>query len=207
MAKIIQWAAREKRRAVNEAVGRDFFKTLTEPLTNADSIMKKQAGVRHSAGLVDEVMKLRIGDRVNTAEMKARLKKGEPRKIRVEIITSGRKNRIVRVIDTGTGMSCAELEEKFSTYGSAKAKGERTRSLFGRGALDVLIYHRDSIIYSVKNGVLSSCPIYWTKGKDSDTAIDPKQLGRATKAMLQTDNLPVQILHHGTVVQFSLTAS
>jgi hypothetical protein len=47
MVKIIQWAAREKRRAVNEAVGRDFFKTLTEPLTNADSIERKNLAVLH----------------------------------------------------------------------------------------------------------------------------------------------------------------
>jgi hypothetical protein len=203
MVKIIQWAAREKRRAVNEAVGRDFFKTLTEPLTNADSIMKKQAGVAHAAGLVDEILKLTVGERLNTAEMKARLKKGEPRRIKVEINAAGQ-SRLCRVIDTGTGMSCAELEQKFSVYGSAKAKGERTRSLFGRGALDVLIYHKDCVIYSVKEGILSSCRIFWTKGLNSDTAIDPKPLGKATKTLLRRHDLPFEILHHGTVVQFKL---
>lgn len=204
MEKIIQWAAREKRRAVNDAVGKDFFKTLTEPLTNADSIMKKQAGVSHAAGLIDEVLKLAVGERINTAEMKAHLKKGEPRKIRVEVIGAGQKNRLCRIIDTGTGMSAAELEQKFSVYGSAKAKGERTRSLFGRGALDVLIYHNDCVIYSVKDGILSSCRIYWTKGPESDTAIDPEALGKATRALLRQHQLPNEILHHGTVVEFKL---
>lgn len=204
MAKVIQWAAREKRRQVGDAVGRNFFKTTTEPLTNADSIMKKQAGVPHASGLIDELLKLNVGDSVNTAEMKKRLKTGGLRKIEVEVATAGKKNRLCRVTDTGTGMTSSELEGKFGTYAAAKALGEKTRSLFGRGALDVLLYHDNSIIYSVKDGVLSSCRIYWSKGQNSDTMIDVKELGKATKALLQSHQLSQQVLNHGTVVQFSL---
>ena len=51
--KVIEWAAREKRRSVNQAVGRNFLKTTTEPLTNSDSALKNMAGVSHAAGLVD----------------------------------------------------------------------------------------------------------------------------------------------------------
>lgn len=44
---------------VNAAVGKNFFKTVTEPLTNSDSILKKQVGVPHAAGLIDELLKLK----------------------------------------------------------------------------------------------------------------------------------------------------
>jgi hypothetical protein len=153
MAKPIEWASREKRRQVNQAVGRNFLKTLTEPLTNADSILKKHVGMPHSSGLVDEIFKLKPGDRLNTTDLKSRIIPSPPRKIKVEIATAGRRQRLCRVIDAGSGMTASELDEKFSTYAAAKAKGEKTRSLFGRGALDVLLYHEKSVIYSVRDGI------------------------------------------------------
>jgi hypothetical protein len=163
MAKKIQIAAREMRRLIGEGVGKHFFKTLTEPVTNADSILKKQAGAPHATGIIDELFNLKVGDSVNTAQIQLRLKRRVPRKITVEIITAGSKNRFCRVTDPGSGMTCRELDEKFGTYASAKAKGERTRSLFGRGALDVLLYHNNSVIYSVKDNILSSCRIFLDK--------------------------------------------
>lgn len=203
MAKPIKWAPREKRRAVFSAVGNNFLKSLTEPITNADSILKKQAGVRHAAGLVDEMLRLKVGDRVNSAELKSRIRKTALRTIKVELVTSGRNARLCRVIDTGTGMSLAELDNKFGTYASAKAKGERTRSLFGRGALDVLLYHENSKIFSVKDGRLSKCSIYWNE----DSMIDPVDLGPVSKKALRSHGLPEEILEHGTVVQFVLKPS
>lgn len=203
MPKQIQWTAREKRRAVYSAVGRNFLKSLTEPLTNADSILKKLAGVPHAAGLVDLMLKLKINEHLNTTELKKSVKKAVPRKIKVEITTVGRQ-RLCRVIDSGLGMTGAELEDKFGTYASAKAKGEQTRSLFGRGALDVLLYHEKSIIYSVKDGILSSCRIYWRKGDAGDPMNDAKELGQVTKKLLETNGLPSEITSHGTVVEFTL---
>jgi hypothetical protein len=200
MPKVIKWAAREKRRQVGEAVGRNFLKTLTEPLTNADSILKKQAGIAHATGLVDEMMRLKEGDQIDTASLKAKIKQAGPRRIQIEIITAGAKNRLCRVIDDGIGMTAQELEQKFSTYAEAKAAGERTRSLFGRGALDVLLYHEGSTIFSVRDGILSKCSIYW----DQDAMCDVNILGSATKKLLRKHNLPVEILNHGTVVQFKL---
>lgn len=147
---VIAWAAREKRRAVNAAVGRNFLKTITEPVTNSDSALKKQAGVPHGAGLVPHVLKLKANDRLNTVQLKGRIPKTQARRILVQLFTSGQNARLFRVIEVGPGMSRAELDANFGTYASAKAKGEKTRSLFGRGALDVLLYHEDSTIYSVK---------------------------------------------------------
>jgi hypothetical protein len=200
----IQLAAREMRRLVGDAVGKSFFKTLTEPLTNADSILKKQFGVSHAAGLIDKLLTLNVGDRVNTAELKAEIKKGDPRRIKVEIVTAGRRNRFCRVTDAGTGMTCLEMQKKFSTYAAAKAKGERTRSLFGRGALDVLLYHQDAKIYSVRDNILSICRFFWEKSGNRDPMCECKEVGRATKFLLASHQLPVEIVHHGTVVQFVL---
>ncbi|MHB1220289.1 MAG: hypothetical protein ACYC1L_19050 [Alphaproteobacteria bacterium] len=204
MAKKIQLAARELRRQVGDAVGRNFLKTITEPVTNADSILKKQAGVRHATGLLDELLKLDVGTRVNTADIKSGLKKGDLRKIKIEIITAGRCNRFCRVIDAGIGMSTRELDEKFGTYAAAKAKGEKTRSLFGRGALDVLLYHEKSVIYSVRDGKLSRCKIYWDDEGSGDPMCDVTDIGRATRALLREHGLPMEILHHGTAVHFTL---
>ena len=74
MAKPIQWAAREKRRAVYSAVGRNFLKTLTEPLTpTQDSSTKETSGsLLYAAGLVDAMLKLKINEHLNTTDSKSR---------------------------------------------------------------------------------------------------------------------------------------
>src|SRR6266498_993455 len=198
--KVIKVAAREKRRMVNASVGKYFLKTMTEPLTNSVSILKTRDGVPHAAGLVEEMLKLKRDQRIDTSELKKRIPKQQKRHITVEITTSGGNARLCRVIDPGLGMTAAELETKFGSYAEAKAKGERTRSLFGRGALDVLLYHDRSIIYSVAKGVLSRCKIYW----ESDAMVDTEELGPATKSMLAKYKLPLTIAKSGTVVEFRL---
>jgi hypothetical protein len=202
----IAWAAREKRRSVNQAVGRNFLKTITEPITNSDSALKKQAQVMHAAGLIDEMMALSVGDRIDTSTLKIRISKTAPKRIILELTTSGRagrESRLCRVIDNGPGMSAQELKSKFGTYAEAKAKDERTRSLFGRGALDVLLYHQDSLIFSVSDGILSACRIFWDK-QTQDATCEIEELGPATKKLLDSYSLPHTISRFGTVVQFKL---
>jgi hypothetical protein len=201
---VISWAAREKRRSVNAAVGRNFLKTVTEPVTNSDSALKKQSSVPHGAGLIDELLTLRVGDRVNTAELKTRIPKTKTRVIDVALATAGKNARLCRVVDTGPGMSRAELQDKFSSYAGAKAKGENTRSLFGRGALDVLLYHEESVIYSVQNRLLSRCRIYWDQRTSGDAICEVDELGPVTKRLLDAHELPHEISESGTVVQFLL---
>jgi hypothetical protein len=152
------------------------------------------------------MLKLNVGDRVDTSTLKAAIPKSATRKIRVELTTSGREgreSRLCRVIDTGPGMSAKDLEIKFGKYAEAKAKDRRTRSLFGRGALDVLLYHDDSVIFSVSDGVLSRCRIFWDKDT-KDATIEVEQLGNATDRLLSSYNLPHSIAKSGTVVQFRL---
>src|SRR5262245_32114555 len=112
MAKQIHWAPREKRRAVNAAVGNSFLKTVTEPFTNSDSNLKTQSGVRHAAGLIGNILNLKSGEQLNSAELKKRIPEADPRRIRLEVCTVGANARVCRVIDQGTGMSSQELEEK-----------------------------------------------------------------------------------------------
>jgi len=198
--KVIKVAAREKRRMVNAAVGKNFFKTITEPLTNSDSILKKRAGVAHAAGLIEELLELKRDQRVDTSELKKHIPRREKRRMILEIRTAGSNARVCRIIDAGLGMTATELETKFEWYAEAKAKGEKTRSLFGRGALDVLLYHDNSIIYSVANGILSRCKIYWA----NDAILDTEELGQATNSLLAKYKLPRMIAGSGTVVEFRL---
>jgi hypothetical protein len=201
MPKVVEIAGREKRRLVNAAVGRNFFKTITEPVTNSDSILKKHAGVPSASGLIAECLKLQPGDVLNTAEIKGRIPKTKAKKICIEIFSTGKKARICRIVDAGSGMGRDEIETKFVKYAAAKAKGENTRSLFGRGLSDVLFYHDDAKMFSVAAGVLSRCDFYW---KNGDMEIDAKSSGSATKKLLLSYDLPQEILHHGTVVEFRL---
>jgi archaellum component FlaG (FlaF/FlaG flagellin family) len=200
--KTIKWAAREKRRTVNSAVGKNFFKTITEPITNSDSAIKNLLGVDHASGLVESLLSLKTGDRVDSSTIVKSIPSRKHGRIILELNSAikGEKARLCRVIDTGPGMSANELEEKFEMYAEAKAKGEKTRSLFGRGALDVLLYHNESIIYSVKDGGLSSCRIFW----EDDTEIEVEDLGRVNTKLLRDLELPDWMSKSGTVVQFKL---
>ena len=220
MAKrIIPWAPREKKRQINKAVGGSFLKTITELVTNADSAVKTQLGVPHAVGLVDAILMLNPGDRVDTAALKKSLPKRRQGDILVEIYSKQHRqfpSRTCQVIDYGPGMTEEELERNFGAYAEAKAKGQRTRSLFGRGALDVFLYHSlqrreedansTPQVFSVKNGTLSRCRVYWGPNErgEEDCHIDTETLGRATSALLKKHSLPSDLTRSGTVVRFLL---
>ena len=193
-------AGRELRRMANAGVGRSFPKTITEPFTNSYSNLKKQAHVAHKAGLVDKILDLSEGQQLDSSELKKGLPHHKLPPIFAYVTTHGRAARRVRIVDQGTGMSAEELAFNFGQYAEAKARGEGTRSLFGRGALDVLLYHEQSEIYSVKDGVLSCCTI----SVEGSTKWQVRELGAVSKALLRKHELPDDILDHGTVVQFTL---
>lgn len=220
MAKrIIPWAGREKRRQTNRAIGGSFLKTITELVTNSDSAIKKHLGLSHGAGLVPEILALTPGDRFDTSALKKLLPRRPAGRIIVEIYSKQYRHfpsRTCQVIDYGPGMTEADLDRNFGDYAKAKAKGERTRSLFGRGALDVFLYHSnqrrdDGVdpavdVYSVKDGVLSHCRISWgpdTRGEE-DSIIETQTLGSATPVLLKKHDLPSDLTKSGTVVRFLL---
>ncbi len=123
-----------KRKSSN-AVGKSILKTLTEPITNSDDSY-----------------------RILSA-------KGEGGKTDIGSITIqvNRKSRLVRIIDNAEGMSKSDLEKKFKVYGAEKSgayEGYAVRGLFGQGISDVLFYHSEGIIKTIKNGEASTCEFY-----------------------------------------------
>ncbi len=220
MAKrVITWAGREKRRQTNKAVGGSFLKTLTELITNSDSALKNQLGISHSAGLVDKILGLSAGDRIDTASLKKKLAQRGEGRIIVEVYSKQHRSlfpsRTCQVIDYGPGMTEEELDRNFGEYAKAKAKGQRTRSLFGRGALDVFLYHSNqrsengldpaAQVYSVKDKVLSLCRVYWGEAKgEDDSIVETQTLGRVSTDLLRRHGLPADLTRSGTVVRFLL---
>ena len=220
MAKrIIRWAGREKRRQTNKAIGGSLLKTMTELLTNSDSAIKKHSGLPHAAGLVEVMLGLKEGDLLDTAALKKSLPKRPEGRIIVQLYTKQHRrmrSRTCQVIDYGPGMSEQDLNRNFGDYAGAKAKGERTRSLFGRGALDVFLYHSNqrpdegvdasAHVFSVSNGILSCCRISWeSAGKgEVDSIIDPQTLGPASPDLLKKYDLPLDMVKSGTVTRFLL---
>jgi hypothetical protein len=218
--RVITWAGREKRRQTNKAVGGSFLKTLTELITNSDSAVKKQLNLPHAAGLVDQMLTLRVGDRVDSASLKKALPRRSEGRMVVEVYSKQHgqmfPSRTCQVIDYGPGMSEEELDRNFGEYAKAKAKGQRTRSLFGRGALDVFLYHSNqrrgdgvdpaAQVYSVKGGGLSLCRVYWgqAQGGEDDSIVETQTLGRVTPDLLRKYSLPPDLTHSGTVVRFLL---
>src|SRR3990167_6014014 len=143
----VQIASRYIRRKQSDAVGKNLLKTLTEPITNSDD----------SYG---EIVKSEPGNE----------KAVFPITIYVD-----KQRRLIRVIDEAQGMTTDELCAKFTEYGAAKStayKGGNSRGLFGQGISDVLFYHREGKIKSIKNGEASICRFYWRNEKQY---IDPKK--------------------------------
>ena len=134
----VQFASRYIKRKQSDAVGKNLLKTLTEPITNSDD----------SYG---EIVKLEPGSENTVFPV---------------TIFIDKKKRLVRITDHAQGMTGDELEAKFEEYGAAKSsayKGGNSRGIFGQGISDVLFYHRDGKIKSIKDGEASICSFYWKK--------------------------------------------
>jgi len=136
----VQFASRYIKRKQSDAVGKNLLKTLTEPITNSDD----------SYG---EIVKSELGSEKAVFPI---------------TISIDRQKRLVRVIDCAQGITASEFRSKFEVYGAAKSsayKGGNSRGIFGQGISDVLFYHRDGKIKSIKDGEASICSFYWKKDK------------------------------------------
>lgn len=136
----VQVASRYLKRKQSDAVGKNLLKTLTEPITNSDDsyrrITESESGVEKSVFPIT--------------------------------VFADKTNRVIRIIDLAEGMTANELERKFEEYGAAKSgayKGYSDRGIFGQGLSDVLFYHKDGKIKTVKNGEASLCNFYWKNDK------------------------------------------
>ncbi len=141
MAEIaVQFASRYIKRKQSDAVGKNLLKTLTEPITNSDDSYGEVAKLEH----------------------------GDENAIFPITIFIDKKKRLVRITDNAQGMTSDELESKFKEYGAAKSsayKGGNSRGIFGQGISDVLFYHQEGKIKSIKNGEASICSFYWKRDK------------------------------------------
>jgi len=136
----VQFAPRYIKRKQSDAVGKNLLKTLTEPITNSDDSYREI--VKSEPGSENAVFPITI--------------------------FIDRKKRLIRLIDNAQGMNSNELELTFKEYGAAKSsayRGGSSRGIFGQGITDVLFYHHDGKIKSVKDGEASICSFYWKKDK------------------------------------------
>lgn len=167
----IQFASRYVKRQFSDAVGKSLLKTLTEPITNSDDSYRT---------MVES-------------------KQYDDKNIFPITVFIDKKKRLIRITDQAQGMTFSELEEKFKEYGAAKSgayEGYSSRGIFGQGISDVLFYHRNGKIKSIKNGEASICSFYEKNGRhfinvEKQRIVIPKL---AKEWGLASD--------HGTVVEF-----
>ena len=109
----LEFATRQIRRAFARAIGKSIPKILTELITNADDSYRRLEESARRGGNASLV--------------------ADPAPI--TIIFERSKKRF-SVIDHAEGLTDREMQERFVTYGqesSDRARGFRTRSLFGKG--------------------------------------------------------------------------
>lgn len=174
MAEIaIQFAARYIKRKQSDAVGKNLLKTLTEPITNSDDSYRRIA--ESEVGAENSVFPITI--------------------------YIDKSKRMVRITDHAQGMTYGEMEKKFETYGAAKSgayEGFSARGIFGQGLSDVLFYHKEGQIKSVKNGEATICRFYWKKDKQYISI--EKQSGSLSRISKEWG----LIEERGTVIEFIL---
>gem|GEM_PF-3703701 len=112
-----------------------------------------------------------------------------------------RQKRLVRILDEAQGMTLSELELKFEEYGAAKSsayEGGSSRGIFGQGISDVLFYHKDGRIKSIKNNEASVCEFYKKRGKPYiSVQKSPNSVEQSAREWGISNG-------HGTVIEFTV---
>lgn len=130
----VKIASRYIKRKSSNAVGKNILKTLTEPITNSDDSYR--------------ILTAKSNNNEATYPITIQINK---------------ESRLVRIIDQAEGMTTKDLEEKFETYGAEKSgaySGYGVRGIFGQGISDVLFYHSQGTVKSIKDGEASICKFY-----------------------------------------------
>ena len=171
--KEVKYATRYIKRKRSSAVGRNLSKTLTEPITNSDDSYRRLLSY-----------------------------KGKQKSMVFPItIYIDHKKRLVRIIDNAEGMTKQDLIDKFEFYGSDKSgasQGQSVRGIFGQGVSDVLFYHSQGFIKSIKNGEAAICRFFEKKDKPFIDA--EKVKGPISKISKEWGIYS----GHGTIVEFIL---
>jgi hypothetical protein len=176
----LEFATRQIKRTFERAIGKSIVKILTELITNSDDTYRriKDIGPNAKASWVEDPAPI--------------------------IILFERTKRRLSVIDHGEGLTDKEMEQRFVTYGqdsTDRAKGFRTRSLFGKGLRDVLFTQHNGQVKSIKDGLLYNCRFKWKDAAGQERpVIDIKPPSRVTPELRKALRIP----ENGTLVEFVL---
>jgi hypothetical protein len=177
----LEFATRQIKRAFARAIGKSIPKILTELITNADDSYRRLQEATRPAG--------------NTPAVE------EPAPI---TIVFERSKRRFSVIDHAEGLTDKEMQERFVTYGqesSDRARGFRTRSLFGKGLRDVLFTQYHGQVKSIKNDLFHNCRFRWKDVEGQERPfVDIKAPSRITPELRKALGIPA----NGTLVEFQL---
>jgi len=177
----LELAERYLKRIFARAVGKNIPKILTELLTNADDSYRRIVDAANQAAKAPEIE--------------------DPAPI---TIVFARNKRHFSVIDHAEGLTDKEMEERFVMYGQEsvdRARGFRTRSLFGKGLRDVLFTQCIGQVKSIKNGLFFNCQFRWKQvGGSQKPFVNVKAPCRVTPELRTALGIP----GNGTRVEFQL---
>lgn len=177
----LELAERYLKRIFARAVGKSIPKILTELITNADDSYRRIVEAAHQAGKTPEIE--------------------EPAPI---TIIFARNKKHFSVIDHAEGLTDKEMEERFVMYGQEsadRARGFKTRSLFGKGLRDVLFTQCFGQVKSIKNELFYNCQFRWKLvGGSQKPFVNVKAPCRVTSELRK--GLGIQ--GNGTRVEFQL---
>jgi len=148
----LEVAKRKWDRMFADAVARSIAKAITEPVTNSWDSYKRQLLLPRSSGLVQAILDLNDGDKIDHSKLIARRSSTKSVSIRVLVATSKTpelEKRECRIIDQASGMSYDEVKSKLREYGedkSGQSEGEPVRGMFGQGLSDVLFGHDNGFL-------------------------------------------------------------
>lgn len=177
----LEFATRQIRRSFARAIGKSVPKILTELITNADDSYRRLEGSKGSSSA-----SRRPSDRVPIT------------------VLFERSQKRFSVIDQAEGLTDKEMQEHFVTYGQEsgdRAKGLRTRSLFGKGLRDVLFTQHHGQVKSIKDDLFYNCRFRWktTDGQERPV-VEIKPPSRVTPDLRKALRIPA----NGTLVEFEL---
>ncbi|NIM06360.1 MAG: hypothetical protein GTO55_08125 [Armatimonadetes bacterium] len=197
-------AGRKWDRMFSQAVARSIEKTVTELVTNSWDSYKRIGRLPHSSGIVDAILALKEGERVDHDSLIATFPRRQRVAIKVSIAASGTrrgiKKRECRVVDQAAGMDSDELRRSLEWYGEEKTgqtAGER--GLFGQGLSDVVFGHQEGTIVSFKDGHMRRVRTY----RDKDRQPNAEEL--PSKAASRKEREDWGIERNGTFVSVILS--
>jgi len=202
-------AERDWRRSFAKGVRKSLAKTVTEPATNAYDSYKRidDLGIPENTGLVEAVLSLKTGDKLDQAQLTTHLRSAPERIIRIRLSTIGSGDlpkRECQIIDNAEGFDYESMQTKLRYRGAdvgGQAHGAAVRGLFGHGLGDVLFGHDEGEIHSIVNNMYYRAKAIW-KG---DEQRQPKLQPSPERPVVLADRRRLRMPEgNGTMIRFRL---